>query len=301
MELLTAFLEAAVRASLPIALAAIGETISERGGFINVGLEGAMIAGAFAATVGGVAMGTVAGYAAGAAGGAVVGAVLCAVAVVGRANQILAGTAVTAGALGVTALLGHAVFGATGVSLSVPLSAPVGVPLLERLPVLGQALFTQPLITYVVVLLVPGCAWWLSRTRPGLAVRATGENPEAVRAAGLSPVALQAMGVMAGCALGGLGGATLVLAQAGTFAEGMTAGRGFIALAVVALGRWQPMGVALAALLFGSSLSLQYVLQAMGTEAPYQAFLALPYLLTLWVLAAGRRGAAPAWLGRPLP
>jgi simple sugar transport system permease protein len=167
--------------------------------------------------------------------------------------------------------------------------------------VLGRALFAQPAITYLVFALVPASAWWLSRTRAGLSLRAAGENPEAVRASGPSPVRLQAGAVIFGSALGGLGGAALVLAQAGTFAEGMSAGRGFIALAVVALGRWHPVGVAAAAVLFGATSSLQYLLQALGTAVPYQVFLALPYVLTLAVMAATGRSGEPAWLGKAQP
>lgn len=301
MDVLSVFLEAVVRATLPLALAALGEMLCERAGFVNVGLEGTMIAGALAATIAATIAGTTSGYAAGAVAGGAIGILLAGFAVALRTNQILTGTAVTAGALGMTSLLSHATFGSGGAALSVPMSAPVAVPLLSSIPILGRVLFHQPLITYVVVALFPLAWWWLSRTRLGLALRATGENPDAVRASGPSPLRLQTAAVVAGSALGGLGGATLVLAQAGTFAEGMTAGRGFIALAVVALGRWHPIGIAGAALLFGACSSLQYLLQALGTAVPYQLFLALPYVLTLGVLGfTGRRGE-PAWLGKPIP
>jgi general nucleoside transport system permease protein len=237
------FLEAVIRATLPLALASIGEMLSERSGFVNVGLEGAMIGGALAAAIGATIGGTPLGYASGAVAGGAAGAVMAFFAIGLRANQILTGTAVTAGASGLTALLSHAVFGVSGAALTIPMSPAVAIPVFSRIPVIGRSLFAQPLITYVVYAIVPLTWWWLSRTRDGLALRATGENPEAVRASGPSPVRLQAAAVVVGSALGGLGGAALVLAQAGTFAEGMTAGRGFIALAVVALGRWHPVGV----------------------------------------------------------
>ena len=181
------------------------------------------------------------------------------------------------------------------------MSAPLAVPVLSATPIVGRALFAQPAIAWVAYVLVPVMWWWLMRTRDGLSLRATGENPAAVLASGPSPARIQSGAVVAGSALGGLGGATLVLAQAGTFAEGMTAGRGFIALAVVALGRWHPVGVAGAALLFGASSSLQYLLQALGTDLPYQVFLALPYVLTLGVLASTGRAGEPAWLAKRLP
>ena len=301
MEILPVFLEAVIRATLPLALAAMGEMFCERSGFVNVGLEGSMICGALAAAVAATLGGTLLGYGAGALAGAMAGVVLAVFAIGLRTNQVLTGAAVTAGSLGITSLLAPTVFGASGAALSVPMSPPFAIPWLSSLPIVGRALFAQPLITYAVFALVPVSWWWLTRTKPGLALRATGEHPEAVRASGPSQVRLQTAAVLAGSALGGLGGATLVLAQTGTFAEGMSAGRGFIALAVVALGRWHPFGVAGAALLFGATSSLQYLLQALGSGVPYQVFLALPYVLTLAVLAASGRTGEPGWLGRRLP
>jgi simple sugar transport system permease protein len=173
-------------------------------------------------------------------------------------------------------------------------------------PLVGRALFAQPAVTYFTYALVPALGWWMYRTHGGLALRAVGESPEAAAAAGVSVRRVRLLAVLFAGALGGVAGGALVLAQVGTFAEGMSAGRGFIAIAVVALGRWRPGGVALAALLFGAASALQYFFQAMGWRVPYQAFLALPYLLTLAALAAagarrraGRAGpAAPAALGR---
>ena len=300
MELLAGFLDAAVRATLPLLFASSGEMLSQRAGVVNVGLEGAMIAGSLAAAIVAGASGVASGYGAGVLAGASVGAVMALFAIGLRANQILCGAAVTAGGLGLTALLSQAWFGTGGAALSVPVSAPMPVPILSDIPLAGRALFAQPPIAWVAYGLVPVLWWWLMNTRHGLTWRATGENPSAVLASGWSPARIQCAAVIVGSALGGLGGATLVLAQAGTYAEGMTAGRGFIALAVVALGRWHPFGVAGAALLFGASSSLQYLLQALGTAIPYQVFLTLPYVLTLAVLAVTGRAGEPAWLARPL-
>lgn len=301
-DVLVAFLEGTVRAATPLALAALGETISERGGVINIGLEGAVIGGAFAAVVAGLAAGPTAGFLAGAASGAAVGALLALFVVTWHTEQIITGTAITAGMLGLTALLYHTLFGAAGAALNVTTMPPAPLPLLARLPVVGPAFFRQPPVTYLVYGLVPALWFVLYRTRLGLTLRAVGEAPEAARVAGHSPARVRFGAVVVGSALGGLGGATLVLAQVGTFAEGMSAGRGFIALAVVALGRWQPVGVALAALVFGGATALQHFFQASATRVPYQFFLALPYLLTLAVLArSATRRRAPAALGRPLP
>src|SRR5690606_26454121 len=140
--------------------------------------------------------------------------------------------------------------------------------------------------------------WWMYRTHRGLSLRACGESPTAARAAGIAVTRVQVTAVLFAGALAGLGGATLVLAQAGTFAEGMSAGRGFVAIAIVVLGRWHPLRAVLAALVFGAASALQTLFQALGSTIPYQVFLALPYVLTLAALAGvAGRAQAPAALG----
>jgi ABC-type uncharacterized transport system permease subunit len=218
-----------------------------------------------------------------------------------RSDQIIAGTAVTLFGLGITGTLYRWEFGPSGAALTIPTMHPLPVPGLDRIPVLGPALFDQPLVAYVAYALVPLLWWWTYRTYGGLALRAVGENPDAARVAGVAVRRVQFGAIMAGGVLGGMSGGTLVLAQVGTFAEGMSAGRGFIAIAIVALGRWNPAGTAAAAVVFGAASALQFLFQAMGWHAPYQLFLAFPYALTLVALAfAGstRQGAAPASLGR---
>lgn len=298
-EALDVFLQAAVRTATPLGLAALGESVTERSGVINIGLEGAIIAGAFAALVGAGAGDIASGWAAAIGGGLAVAAVFAFFTVSLRADQIITGTAVTLLALGLTATLYRLLYGAAGAALEIPTSGPVVVPWLADLPVVGRALFAQPLVTYAVYLLVPALWWWLYRTHAGLALRAAGESPAATIAAGIGYRAQQWTGVLVGGALAGAAGGTLVLVQTGTFAEGMSAGRGFIAIAVVALGRWHPLGVALAALLFGGANALQFLFQAMGWSVPYQVFLALPYVIALLALATARqRRVAPAALGR---
>jgi general nucleoside transport system permease protein len=299
MDALTAFLEAIVRTATPLALAALGELVVERAGIINIGLEGALIAGAFGALVGAGVGTTTIGYAAGALAGAAVALILALFVVRLQADQIITGTAVTLLAVGLTGTLYRVFYGEAGAALSIPTSAPVAIPGLAALPVLGPALFAQPIATYATYAGFPLLWWWLSRTRSGLTLRAIGERPEAAAAAGVRTGRIRVLAILFGGAMGGLSGATLVLAQAGTFAEGMSAGRGFIAIAVVALGRWHPAGVAIAALLFGAATASQFLFQAMGWALPYQLFLTLPYALTLIALARiGARASAPAALGR---
>jgi len=300
LESASGFLEASVRTATPLALAALGECISERAGVINIGLEGAIIAGALGATVAAGAAGAGVGFAAGATAGVAVALLFALFTVWMRADQIITGTAITLLSLGLTGTLYRTVYGSVGVALSTPTVGVVPIPGLSSIPLIGHAFFAQPLVTYLLYLMVPLCAWWLVRTQAGLALRAVGEQPEAAIAAGIRPRRIQFAAVLFAGGMAGLAGATLVLAQAGTFVEGMSAGRGFIAIAVVVLGRWKPIGVAAAALLFGGANSVQTLFQAMGWQnVPYQLFLAVPYLLTLLVLAgASGRAAAPAALGK---
>jgi simple sugar transport system permease protein len=301
IEVVTPILAATIRTATPLALAALGELLVERAGMINIGLEGAILAGAFGALVGATAGGVAGGYAGAVAGGLLVAALfaLCVVAL--RADQIITGTALTLLSVGATGTLYRALYGSSGAALTLPTSGAMPIPGLSSLPVIGPALFAQPAITYAAYLLAPALAWWLGRTHAGLALRAIGERPAAAEAAGIAINRMRTLAVLAGGALGGLAGGTLVLAQAGTFAENMSAGRGFIAIAIVVLGRWGPFGVAGGALLFGVASALQFAFQAMGWDAPYQLFLVIPYLLTLAALAgAVGRARAPAALGKPL-
>lgn len=298
-DALTSFLEATVRTATPLAFAALGETVAERAGVINVGLEGVIISGCFGAVVGAQSGSVGAGLLGGMLGGVAAALVFALFVVWLRTDQIITGTALTLGALGLTGTLYRAVFGTTGVALTIPTLPPVAIPGLGSIPLIGPALFVQPLLTYALYFFVVAAWWTFSRTHAGLALRAVGEHPEAAEAAGIRPQRVQGVAVLVSGALGGLAGAALVLAQVGTFTEGMSAGRGFIAIAVVALGRWRPIGVAFAALLFGGATALQYLFQSTGTNLPYQLFLALPYVLTLIVLAAGTaRVRPPAALGR---
>jgi simple sugar transport system permease protein len=292
---------ATVRTATPLLLAALGELLVERAGLINIGLEGAILAGAFGALVGGTAGGVAAGYAGAIVAGLFLGA-LFALCVMGlRADQIITGTALTLLSVGTTGTLYRAMYGSSGAALTLATSAPLPIPGLSAIPVIGSALFAQPAVTYVAYLLVPALAWWLGHTHAGLALRAVGERPEAAEAAGIPVARVRVLAVLVAGALGGLAGGTLVLAQAGTFAENMSAGRGFIAIAIVVLGRWRPLGVAGGALLFGAASALQFAFQAMGWAAPYQLFLVVPYLLTLAALASAvGRARAPAALGKPL-
>lgn len=301
MEALTLFLEATTRTAVPLAFAALGECVAERGGVINLGIEGAIIGGAFGSLIGASWFGLAGGVMAAAVCGGIIGAIF-AVFVIGlRANQIIAGTAMTLLALGLTGTLYRASYGTTGAALDIPTLPAISIPVLSEIPIVGRAAFAQPVTTYVLIGLVALTTWWLYRTHAGLALRACGEAPIAARSAGVRLQRLRAGALVYGGAMAGLGGGVLVLAQTGAFAEGMSAGRGFVAIAIVVLGRWSPVGTVFAACLFGAASALQVLFQASGTNVPYQLFLALPYLLTLLALAGfAGRSRSPAALGSSL-
>jgi len=292
-------LAAAVAIATPLALAATGETLAERSGVINLGIEGAMLFGALGGAIGATVAGPGVGLVLGTVAGLLVAGLFAAVAVGAGADQIITGTAVTLGCVGLTGTIYRQFYGAGGVGLSLPTLPPLPVPLLARLPLVGGAFFAQPVTTYLAGAAI-ALAWWLLfRTRAGLALRAAGEDPVAARAAGVAVRRVRVIAVLIGGAFAGVAGASLVLAQVGTFTERMTAGRGFIAIAIVVLGRWNPVGAGLAALLFGLATALQFAFQAAGWNVPYQFFLMLPYLLTLVALAGVvGRVKAPGSLGK---
>jgi ABC-type uncharacterized transport system permease subunit len=299
----TAFLEAAVRLGVPLALAALGETVTERSGVINIGLEGSLIAGALGAALGALAFSSPPmGVLVGAGAGLAVAAVFGAFAVGLNTDQIITGTAVTVGGLGLTGAVYQASFGVTGTALTLPTLGVMPIPVLSGIPVLGPALFAQAPTAYLAYALAPLLWLLLFKTEWGLELRAVGEEPSAAAAAGVRVRWIRFAATLFGGALAGIAGAHLALAHAGTFTENMSAGRGFIAIAVVVLGRWHPVWVLCAALFFGAASALQFFLQALGLEVPYQLFLALPYLLTLAALAGWvGRAKAPAALALPWP
>lgn len=299
MTALETFLEGTIRTATPLAFASLGETVVERAGVINIGLEGAIIAGAFGGFVAAGSGSTWVGFGGAMLAGTLVSAVFAFFAVHIRADQIITGTALSLLGLGVTATLYRQLYGATGAALSIPTMGITEVPVLSSIPVIGRPLFAQPSITYLLYFIIPAMWWWMYFTHAGLSLRATGEDPRAAMVAGISAKRIQLLSVLSGGALGGIAGGVLVIAQAGSFAEGMSAGRGFIAIAIVVLGRWHPLGVAAAALVFGAASALQYFFQAMGWGLPYQAFLALPYVLTLLGLAGiAGKATPPAGLGK---
>lgn len=290
------FLAAAVRIGTPLGIAAMGGILSERGGTFAVSLEGQMLAGALAAVLAAHGGGAPAGVAAAALAGAAVAACVALATVRFGADQIVAGIAANLLVLGLTSYAVRAI----GRSPRVPLLPALDLGWPSSLPVLGPAL-TQPALTWLGLGLTPLLAVLLARTPWGVMLRATGENPEAVLTAGGSPSRMRVGAMLAGGALGGVAGAALALQQVGTFTDGMTAGRGFLALAAVIVGRWNPVGASLAALAFGGAEALQLRAQAYALPVSSYVVQMTPYLLALLVLAlAGRGTRMPGALGRVL-
>jgi ABC-type uncharacterized transport system permease subunit len=297
------FLAAAIRIATPLLFAALGGILSERAGVFAVGLEGMMVAGAFAAAVGAWASGSdVVGVLSALLGGLAVGVVIAIVTVRYRADNMVTGLTANIVALGLTSYLMRALSG-SGRPIVIHLNplAPWPIPYLADLPVVGPLLFAQPPLTYLAVVGCFAMAVFLKRTQAGLTLRATGENPEAVFASGVDPLRVRVLAVISCGAIAGIGGAVLSLQQVGTFTDGMTGGRGYLALASLIVGRWNPWASAAACLAFGAAEAFQLRLQGFGVPVSSYVVQMVPYLIALAVLAGlGRSTRLPAAIGRPL-
>ncbi len=299
MATVGATLAATIRFATPLVFAALGGMFSERSGVVNIGLEGLMLMGAFAGVVGTFLSGSVwVGLLFAVGAGllfALIHAVMC---VTFEADQIISGTAINLLALGGTAFLMVIVFGQGGTSPSVDKFDPIAIPLLSGIPIIGSALFDQSLLVYLMYAMVPIAFFVLFKTPFGLRLRATGEVPEAVDTAGVSVARMRYYGVALSGILAALGGAYLSMSLLSSFTEGMTAGRGFIALAALIFGRWHPVGAFGASLLFGFGLAL--TIRVPPEAIPNEFIQMIPYVLTIVVLAGfGGRAVAPAAVGKP--
>jgi general nucleoside transport system permease protein len=285
-------LASSVRLATPLLLAALGETFAERAGVLNIGVEGLMIVGALAGFLAGHFSGNPwIGALAGCLAGILLSCVHAYLSAILGADQVVSGLAINLLALGLAVFAFRAAFGIPASDPRAPTFESVPIPLLSQIPFVGEILFNQHAWVYLSWLLVPISYLVLYKTAWGLKVTAVGENPIAAEAAGVSVWSTRFLAVLIGGALGGLSGMTLSLAQLGFFKEVMVAGRGFIAIAICMLGRWNPVGVLVAALLFGTADSLQLRLQTVGMDRylPPQFLVSLPYLLTVLALL-GRAG-----------
>jgi general nucleoside transport system permease protein len=286
------------RLAVPILLAALGEMITERAGTINLGIDGIMTAGAFAAIV----CAWLGGWGLGLAGAAAIGGLyglLLAVSVIRYgANQIIVGIAISLIGVGLTSYLFQLWQPSGQMVIFVPLVPVVTVPWLVDLPFVGSIFFKQNLLTYATAAILLVAIYLLARTRLGIVLKAVGDDPNAAEVRGIDTSKVRHLALVIGGALMGLGGAAITLGVLGSFNDGLTNGRGYVALAVVIIGRWTPLGAFLGALLFAFFDSL--ALRAQGGMAllPTEFFSILPYAMTLLVLVlTARSKVAPRSLG----
>ena len=282
-------IESMVRASIPILLAALGGLLAERAGVFQISLEGMMLCGAFAAVAGSYFAGQWVGILLAAFIGGLVSLILAYGAVSRGGNPIVIGIAINLLALGLTAFLLAEVFGVRGVFLDPAIEGltKYPIPLLEDLPIIGPAIFQQTLLGYLALLAVPAIWWMLFRTKIGLHLRGVGESPDAAATLGVNPVKVKYIAVIASGVGSGLAGAQLALGNVIQFAENMSAGRGWIAVVAVLLGRAHPWGVGAAVVLFGLSEAVGFRLQ--GNGMPSQITDVLPFALTLVALVFARK------------
>jgi simple sugar transport system permease protein len=299
-EVLVPLLAAAVQSGTPILYATLGEILTERSGILNLGVEGIMLVGALAAFLAARITGSpVAGFFIGGLCGAMLAGIHGIVCLGFRGNQVVSGLALTILGTGLANYLGTPFVGKAS-----PGFDAVALPILSRIPLLGPVLFRHDLLVYGSYL-VPAMLWFYLRyTRWGLGLRAVGEYPEAAQASGLRVVGYRWIGVLIGGCLMGFGGAYLSLAYTHLWTNGLTAGRGWIAVALVIFAFWKPWRAMLGAYLFGGVMAFQFRLQASGTHLPSSLLLMLPYALTVAVLVLsswkGRGDEAPAALGTNL-
>jgi len=302
-ELLTSILFATLIAGTPLVIVALGELVTEKSGMLNLGAEGMMSVGAVAAFVAAHGSGsTWLGVAAGAAAGMTLALVFGIITIHLMANQVATGLAIAIFGVGLAAFLGKPYE-----SLVLESVQPLAIPFLSELPVIGKAIFQQQSLVYGSWILFLGVVWFLYRSRAGLVLKAVGESPSSAHAVGISVFKVRYLAVLFGGAMAGLGGAFLSIFHTPMWTEGMVAGKGWIALALVVFATWRPFRVLIGAYLFGGVLISQLFVQSstLQVNIPSQFLSALPYIATILVLVLISRNVqmirlnSPASLGKP--
>ncbi len=306
---LTGVLGGSLELAAPITMGALAGILSERSGMFNIAIEGKMLLGACTASIvasvvflatGNPLLGALLGVAAAMLVGAVVGLLLAWLGIRHKVDQIIAGTVINIGALGITNFLFLRILGRNTELNTPPTIEAMRLPLLADIPILGPILFSAKPYVYVAIVMVLFLAYMLFRTRWGLRLRASGEKPAAAGTVGVNVLAIRYRALLLAGLIAGLAGSYLSLSTAGSFQMGMTAGRGFIALAAMIFGAWHPIGAFGAALVFGFADTSQALLSILGIDVPPQLLNSIPYIVTVVVVAGvvGRvRG--PASAGQP--
>jgi general nucleoside transport system permease protein len=299
----TSLIAGTIRLATPILYAALGELVTERSGVLNLGVEGSMLMGAFAGFFFAHRTGSQwIGFIMAMVIGGLMGLILAFLVATLKTNQVVAGLSLNILASGLSFYLYRIAFPDAGGSTmpTVPTFPEIKIPILSEIPILGPALFNHVIITYLVFLAVPVMFFVLYRTTIGLELRALGDNPRAVDTKGINIPLFQYAAIIFGGMMAGAGGSVLTLSATGMFVPDITAGRGWIALAIVIFGNWQPYMVLLGALFFGLLDSFQLQIQGVGVQMPYQILLAIPYVLTIVaLLVRQKRSGEPLALGEP--
>lgn len=299
---LVSLLTGAVALSIPMIFGSMGGLLCERSGIVNIAIEGQLLFGAFSAVLVGSLTGSPwAGLLAAMAGGVLVSAVLALFSIKYLVDQVIVGVVVNVLVSGLTGFLFARVLQPNALTLnSAPKLPSFEIPVLSQIPVIGPVLFDQNVLVYLMYFVV-GLIWFaLNKTKWGLRTRAVGEHPKAADTLGVNVNRLRLMNVLLAGAVAGMGGAFFTLVSVSAFNSDMTAGQGYIALAALIFGRWTPVGALSAALLFGFSLNLQFVLSILGTQVPTELLAMLPYLVTIFAVAGlVGRSRGPAAVGTP--
>ena len=285
-----------VVAATPLIYAALGETVVEKAGVLNLGIEGMMLVGAMAGFAAALATGSpTLGFAAAAAAGVAMALIFAVLTLGLQANQVATGLALTLFGGGLSAFLGHSLAGT-------PIDGLKGldIPVLSQLPVLGPLLFRYDIMVYLSLLLFVAVSWFLKKSHAGLKMRATGESPEVAHAIGHPVLLIRYLALLFGGAMAGIAGAYLSIVQTPMWVEGMTAGKGWIALALVVFGTWKPLRVVCGAYLFGGVTVLQLFAQGFGLGVPSEFLAMLPYAATVVVLVVICRDPKTILLNQPV-
>lgn len=295
-EQLIPILASTVAAATPLAYAAFGELVTERAGVLNLGVEGMMLVGAVTGFIVASHSGSLAlGFAAGMGAGMLLAGLFAVLTLNLHTNQVATGLALTLFGVGLSAFIGRDYVGQT-----LPGLQPLTIPLLGEIPFIGQLLFHFDYMVYGSLLLLAALLWFFSRSQWGLVLRAVGEAPAAAHAIGYPVTRIRTLAVLFGGAMSGLAGAYLSLAITPMWVEGMTSGRGWIALALVVFATWKPLRVLFGAYLFGGVTILQFYGQGIGLHVPSQWLSMLPYLVTIGVLVLISRNPKTILLNQPM-
>lgn len=301
MDILLAAILTIITAATPLLFAALGEMVTEKSGVLNLGVEGMMVMGAVIGfivvnTTGSATLAVIASMLA----GAIMAALFAVLVLLFHTSQVPTGLALTIFGIGLSALVGQSMIGVAYDGIP-----KISIPLLASIPVIGDILFHQDALVYLSIFMVFAVMWFMNKTHAGLVVRAVGDSHDAAHALGYSVNKIRFMAILFGGAMSGIGGAYLSLAYSPLWVEEMTAGRGWIALALVVFASWRVSRVLLGAYLFGGITILQLHAQALGIGIPSQIMSMLPYLATILVLVIISRDRskiklnAPASLGKP--